>query len=68
MKLTTGEAAHRLGLAQSSVRRLILNGELPATKHGRDWLIDERDVAALAASPRPKPGRKRKQGHDHEAT
>jgi excisionase family DNA binding protein len=66
MKITTTEAAQRLGLAQSSIRRLILSGELPATKHGRDWLIDEDDVQHLAAEPRPKRGPKPKQEQTDE--
>ncbi len=51
--LTTAEAAERLGVKPSWVRRLILAGRLPATKHGRDWLLRVEDVDAL---PREKAG------------
>lgn len=42
--LTTTEAADILGIKQARVRQLILAGRLPAKKHGRDWIIKERDL------------------------
>ncbi len=53
--LTTAEAAKRLDLDPSSVRRLIRDGHLPAVRHGRDWLIAESALAA--ARRRPTQGR-----------
>jgi excisionase family DNA binding protein len=45
--LTTAEAATRLGLSAPRIRQLVLAGRLPATKHGRDWLIKTEDLAQL---------------------
>lgn len=52
--LSTKEAAERLGVDVSRVRRLILDERLPAEKMGRDWFIKEEDLALLADR---KPGR-----------
>ena len=53
--LTTTGAAARLGITPRHVRHLITTGQLPATKQGRDWLIDENDLQLAEA--RRKPGR-----------
>lgn len=50
--LTTAQAGARLKVNASRVRQLILAGHLPATKHGRDWLIDPAAVAAYQPPPR----------------
>lgn len=42
--LTTTQAADILGIKQARVRQLILANRLPAKKHGRDWIIRERDL------------------------
>ena len=42
--LTTQEAGKRLGISPLRVRQLILNGRLPASKFGRDWVIQEKDL------------------------
>lgn len=42
--LTTKEAAERLGVSPARVRRLVLDGRLPAEKFGRDLVIYETDV------------------------
>lgn len=55
--LTTREAAERLGVTQSWVRRLIRDGRLAGTKHGRDYLIKVGDLEAFAQLPREKTGR-----------
>jgi excisionase family DNA binding protein len=59
--LTTAQAAERLGLDRSSIRRLIAEGLLPAVKFGHVYQIHPADLDAL--TPRkpgwPK-GRKRK--------
>lgn len=52
--LTTAEAAARLGVSVRRVQALIEAGRLPARKYGRDWLIPE---TALAAVAERKPGR-----------
>lgn len=55
--ITTGEAARLLGVSPRRVQMLIKAERLKATKHGRDWLIDRADLAAVAER---KPGRPRK--------
>jgi excisionase family DNA binding protein len=52
--LNTQQAAEKLGIDPSRVRRLILDGRLPAQKIGRDHLINEEDLALVAER---KPGR-----------
>lgn len=42
--LTVTEAAGQLGVSASRVRALIKAGMLPATKHGRAWMLREEDV------------------------
>ena len=56
-KLTTTEAAARLGVTQARIRQLIAAKRLPATKQGRDWLIEERHLSSVAVR---KTGRPRK--------
>jgi len=46
--LTTTEAADILDVKQARVRQLILAGRLPAKKHGRDWVIRERDLELVS--------------------
>jgi excisionase family DNA binding protein len=57
--LTTTEAAERLGISPARVRRLVLDGRLPAEKFGRDLVIKESDVEAFQ---RLKGGRPAKAG------
>ncbi len=45
--LTTTEAADRLSVSPARVRRLVLDGRLPAEKFGRDLVIYEADVEAF---------------------
>jgi len=54
--LTTAQAAARLGVDNSQVRRYIAAGRLAAQKPGRDWMIDEDDLARFGrpAMGRPK--------------
>lgn len=55
MKLiTTSEAAERLGVHRTRVQVLIRAGRLPATKYGKAYLINEKDLALVADR---KPGR-----------
>jgi excisionase family DNA binding protein len=56
--MTTSEAAEHLGVSPARVRRLVLDGRLPAEKFGRDLVIQESDVVAferLKAGRPPKP-------------
>jgi len=45
--LTTREAAERLHISPARVRRLILDGRLPAHKFGRDLVIYEDDLESF---------------------
>lgn len=44
MKLSVTEASNRLGVTGSRVRQLITAGDLPATRVGRAWVLDDADV------------------------
>lgn len=46
--LTTRQAAERLGVTDSRIRHLVLEGRLPAEKFGRDLVIRERDLRLVA--------------------
>ena len=45
--VTTTEAAERLGISTARVRRLVLDGRLPAQKFGRDLVIYEADIESF---------------------
>jgi excisionase family DNA binding protein len=51
MVLTTKEAAVALGVKPARVRHMILSGQLPAEKDGRDWWILRADVEQAKARP-----------------
>ena len=58
--LTTKEVAVRLGVSPPRVRQMILIGNLPAVKFGRDLVVKESDLALVAdrkpgRPPKPKP-------------
>ena len=59
--MLTADVAQKLGITVRRVQVLIQAGLLLATKHGRDWLMTEQDLAQMprrsAGWPR---GRKRK--------
>jgi excisionase family DNA binding protein len=52
--LTTKEAAEKLGVSAGRVRQMIVDGQLPAVKMGRDNFITEADLKLVADR---KPGR-----------
>lgn len=53
--LTTKAAAERLGVSPARVRQLVLSGELPAEKFGRDLMIKEDDLKLVADRPMGRP-------------
>jgi excisionase family DNA binding protein len=55
-KLTSKEAAEKLGISTARVRQLVLSGKLRAEKFGRDLMIDEKDLELVSDR---KPGRPR---------
>ncbi len=65
MPLTTKQAADRLGCTGSAVKKMIARGALPATKFGRDWMIDEADLAGVMGITGGRP-REGKDLTDHE--
>ncbi len=44
MDFTTNEAASLLGMQPRSITRYIERGIIAATKHGRDYLINEEEI------------------------
>lgn len=54
--LTTQQVAVKLGVSDSRVRQLILEGRLPAKKTGRDYFIKASDLKLVKNR---KPGRPR---------
>jgi excisionase family DNA binding protein len=53
--LTTKEVAERLGVTPARVRQLVLAGDLPAAKFGRDLMIKETDLKLVADRPMGRP-------------
>jgi excisionase family DNA binding protein len=50
--MTVQQAAERLGIAVETVRLYARTERLKGTKAGRDWIFDEKDVAAFGKVPR----------------
>jgi excisionase family DNA binding protein len=53
--LTTNEAAERLGMTRRAVNAMIRSGKLPATMHGRDYVIKASDLLTVEKSKRGRP-------------
>ncbi len=53
--LTTKEAAGVLGVSAARVRQLVLSGQLPAEKFGRDLVIKESDLKLVTSRPMGRP-------------
>jgi excisionase family DNA binding protein len=61
MKLiSAAEAAERLNVTSSRVRKMIASGRLKATKVGIMWLIDPKDLAAVKDRKVGRPRKARK--------
>lgn len=56
-KLTVKEAAERLGISAQAVRQAIWRGHLPDTKHGRDYVVDSKDLDRYARDHQQDRGR-----------
>jgi excisionase family DNA binding protein len=56
-KLTTAEAAEKLGKTIRHVQWLITEGRLPAQKIGRDYLINEGDLKLVSNLKRGRPAK-----------
>ena len=60
--LTTKEAAAKLGVSAARVRQLVLAGDLPAEKFGRDLMIKEDDLKLVADRPMGRPPKPKANG------
>jgi len=58
--VTVIEASKRLRIHQDTVKRLIRQGDLPATKIRNTWLIEKDKLELFASIYQPKRGRERK--------
>jgi excisionase family DNA binding protein len=56
-KLTTAEAAEKLGKTIRHVQWLITEGRLPAEKVGRDYFINEEDLELVSNLKRGRPAK-----------
>jgi excisionase family DNA binding protein len=57
--MTTREAAEKLGVSVGRIRQLVLSGDLPSEKFGRDLMIKSSDLERVTVYG--KAGRPRKQ-------
>ena len=53
--VTTQQAAEELGVTDSRVRQLVLDGTLPAEKFGRSHMIRRRDLKLVPSASRGRP-------------
>ena len=53
--LTTSQAAAKLGCSRAYICAQIADGRLRAQKIGRDWLIEEADLAGVVLRPAGRP-------------
>lgn len=60
--ITTKEAAERLGVSAARVRQLVLAGDLPAEKFGRDLMIKESDLKLVEDRPMGRPPKAKSNG------
>ncbi len=51
MQLTTNEVAEKVKLTPSRIAQLIRSKIIKADKRGRDWLIDESQIAIILSLP-----------------
>jgi excisionase family DNA binding protein len=58
--LTTQEAAAELGVTDSRVRQLILDGKLPALRFGRSHMIKRSDLKLVVIGNRGRPRKEAK--------
>jgi excisionase family DNA binding protein len=53
--VTTQEAAEELGITDSRVRQLIIEGKLPAKKFGKSHMIKRNDLKGVIIGKRGRP-------------
>ncbi|NOT60339.1 MAG: helix-turn-helix domain-containing protein [Acidobacteria bacterium] len=67
--LTSKEAAERLGVSVGRIRQLVVSGELPAEKFGRDLMIKDADLDSIKVYGKPgRPPKPKDEGEPAEAT
>jgi excisionase family DNA binding protein len=54
MHLTTTEAAARLGVSPTRVRKMLQDGIIRGRRFGRDWLVEKDSVLARIAERKKK--------------
>lgn len=64
--LNTKEVAEKLNVSSIRVRQLIRDGRLPAKKIGRDFVIDENDLALVAERQTGRPLKTENGNHKKE--
>lgn len=52
--MTTNEAAARLGVSPTRVRKMLQDGIIRGSRFGRDWLVEKESVLARIAEQRKK--------------
>jgi excisionase family DNA binding protein len=60
--LTTQQAAAVLGVTDSRVRQLIIDGKLPAQKFGRSHMIKRADLKGVVIGNRGRPPKSKESG------
>lgn len=60
--LTTQQAAAELGVTDSRVRQLIIEGKLPAQKFGRSHMIKRGDLRLVVIGKRGRPRKNESKG------
>jgi excisionase family DNA binding protein len=53
--LTTSEVSEKLNVSVRRVHQFIKQGRLPAEKHGRDYVIQEKDLRLVAERKNGRP-------------
>ena len=66
--LTTAEAAERLGVSPARVRQMVLAGQLPAEKFGRDLMILESNLKLVEDRHPGRPPKTKTQNGSKHAT
>jgi excisionase family DNA binding protein len=66
--LTTEQAASELGVTDSRVRQLILEGKLPAQKFGRSHMIKRSDLKNVEIGNRGRPRKDVTKNPEHKTT
>ena len=51
-QLTIPQAAKRLPISETMLRRLVVSGQVPGYKLGRDWIVTSEEIDRLIAQKR----------------